>query len=398
MKTIRIYLPGDFQDGYLYGGQLFVVQNDGAIKSVALWDIISQNLRYKSEEYNFFRFVFSQNNWLKNEQATLFLKIPGFKENFDRLWEKFSKANYVFTANADNILKQLHQLDSVPTFDFKIYAMRMFLGNRNGLYETGFSVSDKNAVRFNGPLERVFDGRATNISTKSGSVMISSNSDGLFHGRLTGIGERLTVKETPVSAKSLRSAWSGYDVLNYESQNSFDYLKSEYSKTASRQYLYRDENESQKISIDNIGTEIYSSHELFNNSKIEEAEILYSFNSSSNCFMFMNDGSLKYLSFKKENKDAPVRLSSKVFNISGGAVSKQKDIRPISSKIIPSGCVIEYFDRVVLLQNNRRQILENNPVISVNTYANSIRYKNIITIFDGQGLAIHSVYPFEQLS
>jgi hypothetical protein len=39
-------------------------------------------------------------------------------------------------------------------------------------------------------------------------------------------------------------------------------------------------------------------------------------------------------------------------------------------------------------------MLENQPVVSINTYPNSVRYKNIITIFDGDGVALHSMYPF----
>src|ERR1700744_1481583 len=180
MKTIRIYLEGNFQDGYLYGGQLFLIQNDGQLKAAPLWDIISKNLDSRSDEYNFFRFIFSQNNWLKNEQSMAFLGIPGFRENFDKLWNRFSKIQYSFNVDDQDCLKCLQQLDSTPTFDMTIYGMRMFIGNRNGLYESGFSISNTNEVRLNEPLQRVFDSRTTNISAKSGSVMISSNSDGLF--------------------------------------------------------------------------------------------------------------------------------------------------------------------------------------------------------------------------
>lgn len=393
MKTIRFYIKGDFQDGYLYGGQLFLVENNGELKTIPLWDIITQHIHPGSEEYDFFKIIFSQNNWLKNEQGRSFFSIKHFKESFDRLWSKYANIEYCFSIDKMSP-KVLQQLDSVPVFDMQIYGMRLFIGNRKGLYESGFSINNDNSVYLNEDVERVFDAKTTNISAKAGSVMISSNSDGLFHGQMVGIGSRLKVKSKPISDNSLRAGWSGYDVLNYESQKSFDYLKSAFSRTEERKYLYRDETNTNKISIDDVGTESYSLHDLLSNSQIKEENIVYSFNSSSNCFFFLNDGSLKGLSFRKDNKDIPVKLSSTDFLLPKGITQRNRAVKPISTKIVPNGCVIEYFDQVILIHNNKRTVLENNSVISIKTYPGSIRYKNVITIFDGIGVAIHSMYPF----
>ena len=168
MKTIRIYIKGDFQEGYIYGGQLFIIGNDGNLSAIPLWDVISENLIYSSDEYNFFRLIFSQNNWLNNEQGESFLKINTFKENFDRLWKKYSKIEYHFALKKTQ-LNKLHSLKTYPTLDMLIYGMRLFVGNTTGLYETGFSISNDNKVTLNEPVERVFDSRVTNISAKSGS-------------------------------------------------------------------------------------------------------------------------------------------------------------------------------------------------------------------------------------
>ena len=395
MKTIRIYLKGNFQDGYLYGGQLFLIENRGRIISVSLWDAISKNLKYGTDEYHFFQFIFSQNNWLKNESSARLFKISSFKGNFDKLWKKFSQIEYQFTTDNLQGLKTLQELEVAPTLDMKIYGMRMFVGNGNGLYEGGFTLSQTNEVILNEKIDRVFDASSTNISAKSGSVMISSNSNGLFHGQLFEIGQRLKVKEKAIVDKSIRSGWSGYDVVNYESQNSFDYLKSEFSKTSERQYLYQDESDTKKISIDNVGTEIYALDDLLINSKISVDDIVYSFNSSTYAFFFLKDGSLAHLSFRKDQRDSPVKLSSKSYDVLAPSKKKISSFKPISTKVIPNGCVIEYFDKVVLVQHGKISVIENNPIISFKTYPSSIRYRNVITLFDGEGVAIHSVYPFD---
>ncbi|AYL98724.1 hypothetical protein [Mucilaginibacter celer] len=393
MKTIRFYIKGDFQDGYLYGGQLFLIENGGELKTIPLWDIITQHIYPGSEEHDFFKIIFSQNNWLKNEQGKSFFSIKQFKEGFDKLWRKYTNIEYEFTMDKSEP-KVLQTLESVPVFDMQVYGMRLFIGNRQGLYESGFSINDDNSVHLNEKIERVFDAKTTNINAKSGSVMISSNSDGLFHGQMVEIGSRLKVKPKPVSKNSLRSGWSGYDVLNYESQRNFDYLKSAFSRTEERKYLYKDEANTNKISIDDVGTEAYSLHDLLSNSRIDEENIVYSFNSSNNCFFFLNDGSLKGLSFRKDNKDSPVKLSSTDFLLPKGVTKSNMAIKPISTKIVPNGCVIEYFDQVILMYNGKKSVLEDNSVISIKTFPGSIRYKNIIAIFDGSGVAIHSMYPF----
>ena len=393
MKTIRIHIKGDFQDGYIYGGQLFLIENNGNINCVTLWDVISKNLNHDSDEYSFFKLVFSQNNWLLNEQGSTLLKINEFKESFNKLWKRYSKIEYSFDLETNN-QKLLHTLDTTPTLDFKIYGMRMFVGNRNGLYEAGFSIDDSNNVSLNEGISRVFDAKVTNLSAKSGSVMISSNYDGLYHGQMIGIGERLKVKNQSIYGKSFRSGWSGYDVVNYESQKNLNYLTSEFSRTEDRRYLFKDEAETRKISIDVVGKEIYGLNELLGNSKLNEDKIVFSFNSAAYCFFLLDNGNFEAFSFRKDLRDSPVKLSTKAFQLPKGITNKNKVLRPISSKNVPNGCVIEYFDQVILIHNNERIVLENRPVISIKTYPGSIRYKNIITIFDGDGVAIHSMYPF----
>jgi hypothetical protein len=70
--------------------------------------------------------------------------------------------------------------------------------------------------------------------------------------------------------------------------------------------------------------------------------------------------------------------------------------RPISSSIVPKGCVIEYYDKVVLYHNAKAKIIENSPSINVRSYLSSIRYRNLITITKEEEISIHSIYPFDE--
>lgn len=393
MNPLKINIRCEAHDGYLYGGRLFLVCNNGTIKSVSLWSIISSNLEYLNPEYHLFKLAFDRNNWTSNSQAKSIFSIPNLKKQFEKEWNRFNNIAYDFTINEDD-LTILDTVEKMPIFDFRIYGMRMFLGNREGLYESGFSINGFNEISLNEKLDRVIDSRVTNITAKAGSLMLSSNSDGLFHGQLWSINERLKVKQRPVQEQSLRTGWSGYDLINYTAQNSFDYLKNSYERNEERKFLYSaGDEDSQKIWIDKVGDECISMEEIFVNTDIKLDDIIYSFNSSESCFMFLKNGSFVHSYLNKNNKnERDIKLRSKIHNL---PKNKEHNIvnKPISTKIIPNGCVVEYFDKVIMIQGNRKYLLEDRGITSIKTYPASIRYRNLITIFDGEKLSIHSLFP-----
>lgn len=392
MKPLKLHIKGNFQDGYLYSGQLFLIQNSGELTSISLDDIIAANLSYGTEEYNFFKLIFTRNDWFQNNQGKTFFKINQFKSMFNLMWKKYLKVEYTFEL-PENIAEFHQKIDSTPIFDFKLYGMRVYIGNRDGLYEAPISI-DK-TVRLNKPIKRVFDARTTQISAKSGSVMISSNTEGLFHGKLLNYESDLNVAERPVSSKSLRTTWSGYDLVNYGTQKNFDYLLGDYTRTDERNYLYSKEDESsKKITINSVGEKSISLESLLSNLKFKEEDILYSFNSSLSCYFFLSNGDFLNTYFQKNSKDKQVSLSSKIFSLPKNFIKKNKVMKPISTKIVPNGCIIEYFNQVVLVRNGIKVVLEDKPITAIKTFPHSLRYKNIIAIFDGEGLSLHCMYPF----
>jgi len=395
MNPLRINIKYKAHDGYLYGGRLFLICNDGAIKSISLWSIISDNLEYLSPEYYLFKLAFDRNNWSTNNQAKSIFSIATLAKQFKGEWNRFSNITYDFAINEDD-LTTLDTIGKTPVFDFRIYGMRMFLGNRDGLYESGFSINGNDEIRLNEGLDKVIDSRVTNITAKAGSLMLSSNSDGLFHGQLWSINERLNVKPKAVQEHSIRTGWSGYDLINYTAQNSFDYLKNSYERNSERKFLYSaDDEDSQKIWIDKVGDESVPMSEIFENTGIELNDIIYSFNTSKSFFMFLKNGSFIHSYLNKNYKnEGDIKLRSKIHDL---PKNKERNTvnKPISTKIVPNGCVVEYFDKVILIQNSKKILLENKGITSIKTYPSSIRYRNLITMFDGENLSIYSLFPLD---
>ncbi|MGV3459158.1 MAG: hypothetical protein ACO1N9_01760 [Flavobacterium sp.] len=391
MKTLRLKIKGEFQDGYVYSGQLFLLHNSGEVSCISLDEILLKNFTHDSEEYNFLKLTFTRNDWFHNNQGRSYFKINDFKTNFNKLWKKYSKIDYDLVLAYD-YLNVLQKIETTPSFDFQLYGMRIYIGNNNGLYEAPISID--NRVSLNKPISRVFDARTTQISAKAGSLMLSSNTEGLFHGQLHDYTSDLSVLEKPISKKSIRTSWSGYDVLNYETQKKFDYLIGDYTTSDDRKHLYSKADESsKKILINSVGDRTISQESLISNLNFKDEDITYSFNSSNSCYFILNNGDFINTFFKKNHKSNEVHLSSRVFKLPRN-LRKNKIIRPVSTKIVPSGCIIEYFDQVVLVHNNQRTVLEEKAVTAIKTFPHSLRYKNIIAIFDGEGVSLHCMYPF----
>ena len=62
---------------------------------------------------------------------------------------------------------------------------------------------------------------------------------------------------------------------------------------------------------------------------------------------------------------------------------------------MPNGCVIEYFDRVVLYQRGKAYILVERPVNSVRSYMGSRNYRDIVSIISDEEVTFHSVDSFD---
>ncbi|MEX2363047.1 MAG: hypothetical protein WD597_05465, partial [Balneolaceae bacterium] len=259
--------------------------------------------------------------------------------------------------------------------------------------------SEKEVV-LNEKIHRVFDSRITSISPNYGTLMLSSNVDGLFHGSFKGVNERIEVRKNAVVPISVRTSWTGYNVVNYLDQNQFDYLENEYVLEEKRKKLYSkdDEGSKKQVKFTKIASNTLSMDDVINKTKIEDEEILFAFNSSQACFFIMSNGDLinsNWISSSKNSANSN-RLSSRIYNI--GKVIKGRNKKydhPLSSHFIPKGCVIEFFDRIILVQNSKLNTLENKAVTSIRTYPASIRYRNLVTLFDGSSVDIHAIYPSE---
>lgn len=396
MKTIKFSIKVNAIESYIYGGHLFIILKDGRIAFTELSKVIRRLVdKYKDFE-NLIRLSFQRNDYLTNPQGLMILGIGEFKNILHKLWERATnEIDFTIDFNCEDF-EFISEVPSMPVLDMRLYAMRMYLGCKEGLYEVNLNPEDAYHLSPGKP-ERRFDAKVTHLNAKSGEVIISANSEGLYHGSFLNKSNKLKVGSKPVAKKSIRTGWSNYDIINYEEQNNFEYFLNETASIDNKPSYSKFDEQSERKKITEFGKSRFGMEKLMENTNIKIADISYCFNSSNSGFFFTRDGQFININLNKKKKEE-LYFTSRNHILPNLGTPKNILTRPISSSIVPKGCVVEYYDKVVLYHNGKAIIIENSPSINVRTYPNSIRYRNIITITKDDEILIHSIYPFEEKS
>lgn len=394
MKTLKFTLEVDAIESYIYSGHVFLILSNGQIVFLPL----SRIIRKLIDEYpifeNLIRVSFQRNDYLNNNQAEVFFGIGEMKKSFINLWQKASEDVDFKIVLDENDYKVIDEVPTMPVLDLKLYAMRFYIGSVEGLYEINLNSDDRYNLEPTKPQKR-FDAKVTCLNAKSGEIIISSNSNGLFHGSFLNTSNKLKVIEKSVSKKSIRTGWSGYDVVNYDKQNNFDYFVNETETIEKKPSYSKFDEYSERRRITEFGSSKYGLSTLLANSKIEKEQINYCFNSSTSGFFFMKDGSFLNVNLSKP-KDKQIHFVSRNNDLPTLKNGSANFLAPISTSIVPEGCVVEYFDKVILYQNSKAKIIETSPSINIRTYPSSKRYRNLISVTKEKEITIHSIFPFKE--
>ena len=134
---------------------------------------------------------------------------------------------------------------------------------------------------------------------------------------------------------------------------------------------------------------------MMDKASVKKDNVRYAFNSMGRSFFLLDDGSFINIKIKKSEND-PVQYSSvsKSLPTLGGKGCKA---RPLKSAVVPNGCVVELFDKVVLYQNNAAIVLEESPSYNIRTYMGSKNYRDIVTVTKEDAVSFHSVEVFDTI-
>lgn len=393
-NTVEFKIKAGLIDCYLYAGYLFFIMANGRITYVSYHRVIHMLKESYPHYSSLIDLIFLHNEYSKTTAGKILLGVKEIKETTRKLWLRASR-EIDFTLNFEKIEPFCHEIGEWHSLPLGMYAMRLFVGCKDGLFESHLNMEEKNYKLNPSQLDKVFDAKVINLNSRNGSLVISADSDGLFEGDVFDTDSSLTVSDKPVSERrSIRASWASVcDLMNYEASNKFEYIRNtalSVNKLPEKRFRYGDTNERKRIV--NFGETVFDMDELLKFVDFGKEDIQYSFNSARSGFFILKDGRFANVNFRNENGIADVYFSSNV-NIQEG--KKRKNRKVLSGCLVPNGCVVEYFDSVVLYQNGKSYTLMEKPVNNVRTYIGSRNYRDMVTIITDDEVSFHSVDSFD---
>lgn len=391
MKTLRFSINVKAVDCYIYGGYLFLALENGNLGYI-LMSRVMHRLKEKYPEFlSLLRMAFERNDYFSNETGKTYLGISEVMQVLKKLWV-YASEMVDFSVDFAELEDDFIVIDKIPSFpilDIKMYAMTLFVGCKDGLFESLLHVQDDRYSINPTHLCKKFDAKVVGLNASCGSVVVSAGQDGLFFGPFE-MDEGITMNEQAVEDISYRTSWSSTDIVNYKSSSYFDYLTSKVEKYEAKPRFSKFDERTERKRIVKINEHKFGQDKLLGSEQFDLDDILYAFNGSSSSFVLTKDGFFNMNFVKKEND---VHLSSRVNELSLFD-KKRKVEKPISASVVPAGCVIEFFDQIVAVRDNQVVELEKEPAYSVRSYMNSVRYRNLVSVTKQDRVSIHSLDPF----
>ena len=400
MKTLNFTIKAKTVESYLYGGYLFLLMDDGRILYVSYHRLIHMLCEKYPQFERLIKLAFLHNEYFKSKSVQLILGIEELKDAVRRLWSKATK-EVSFEIDFDAIEEYCHSMgkwNSVP-LDVYMYDLRMYVASNEGVMESRLNPDFNDQYYRLRPthFEKCFDSKVVSLSARAGKVVLSADREGLFYGDALVENARISIKDrNNVPGRSLRTGWSDFDIINYESSRLFRYLTNETvntDKLSTDRFRFGDKLERKEIV--NFATSSFDMSQMMEHSNIDKGAIRFCFNSKGRSFFVMNDGSFINIRIKKVEGE-PIQYSSvsrPLPQLSGAGLKS-----PLKAAVVPNGCVVEFFDKVMLYQNNEVQLLEDTPVYGIRTYMGSRNYTDIITVTKEDSVSFHSVDVFSTIN
>ena len=386
MRSFGLFLPGNFEDAYIYMGRLLILTAERSLRFYDIEKIVGGIEEQMPQFQPLFTYLFTRNDWLASTQFKSLLKNHEFLNTFLSIFHQASKEPYFEIKENPKHLQFEFEL-GIPAnvlLDMAVYNQRLYFGADTGLYHLDAVMESEYVQVPNAPVKR-HDGRSMNTSAGYGSINVSCGNDGLFSGFdefgwITKDGKRPLSR---TAEKSVRTAWSGQDLINYLTATTPILLTGVHEKSTSKGL------ETEKTVLTNIGAEKidldYLFEKIFAVEMEELASIRYIYNSNNVFFIYTTQGDLFTIGVGKRGQDITVQYTRVHKN-------EQANTRILSMHPTNVGLVLETDDQILLFANGNFLPIINSSVLSVRTFMRSKRYKNIVAITREDGVLVTSFF------
>lgn len=395
MSIVTAFLPVRALDGFIYSGHLIVVDHDHVVRTVPLREVAGVLAKQDQANALVYRLAFERNDWLSNEQGRALFSDAGTRRALQRGWRSVARSEAV--VQSELLFRPIATLTSAHLQDCRFYAMTAYFAAREGVFQAQIDFSERDdRVSFANGVERVFDLPTLSLSAKAGELVMSGGNEGLFHAGVTRHMAGLQPRKAPNAQRSVRTAWSGYDLVNYLDQKAFHYLKNTWEligRHEMRPYRFSDMDDTrERVRITSFGEDQFSAEQVLPSAFADWANVTFAQNSNEHCFLVLRDNACLALRWRKDTADRPPHLSERPRTIGRLRGGSSLGV-PTNAAAFPNGLVLEYFDQVFLLFRNRVRRIENQPAIATRTFMTSRRFRQLILVVREDGIRLHCVLP-----
>jgi hypothetical protein len=393
MKLANIFVPGLFDDAFVYMGRLLAFTTEKTVRVWNLERIAEQILNVAPRTRPAPELLFSRNDWLATGVFESMMGSPRTLKSFLAQLDNFPTPHFELEAHSCD---QEFDLDvaSDHLLDVLIYRSRLYLGTEKGLFHRDLRWDSDGEVNAD-DAQRRLDSRCISTSAAYSAVLASCGDEGLFaatddFGWTSGNNGRL--KRT--ASKSIRSAWMGDDIVNYRSSSDLTVFRAQYSdqENLREHHGFRDEKRERRVLID-IGTDIVSVEDLFTSLErkydIHKDDIQFVFNSKRVFFLNTYTGRLFGSAFQvPAGIGQPGQKSGlaflKEYASSGSSI--------ISASATRVGIVFETDSEVSVFANNTWTPIVKESAVSVRTFIRSKRFQNLVAVTLENGLLLTALF------
>jgi hypothetical protein len=378
VKILRVFLPGDFEDAYVYMGWLIILTSRHSLQLYNMEQAANSIDASYPEASPVARYFFARNDWFRSGPFRAIMSHADLAKPFWRSTEAFpasldASPHFALASEYDLGLK------SSVILDLACYGGRLYIGSSDGFYDV--SVDWRNPS-FDGRPRKRLDARCLSLSARFGVVNASCGGEGLFAGigEVNGNGAGGDGPMRKLATASLRTGWLHYDIVNYATNAAPSLFPTRHEKTTRQEAA-----DIQLVtSIQSTPFHLdYLLNAIEQQTDDSDSSVQFVFNSSSVIFAQTTDGEIFSLGMRSQEGTPPGIAYSRSF--------KGARMRILGAHVCKPGAVIEADDSVLLLAEGQWTELLSSPVLTVRTFERSKRFRNLVAITTEEGLWLLSI-------
>lgn len=383
MKLLKIFIPGDFEDAFVYMGHLLALTTHRSLRFYDLGRIVASIEDTREPQRGLLTYLFLRNDWLASEQFQTLLKNVALERSVANMAKD---APTVFKpsklAEALKLECDLRVGDG-PILDIEIYNQRIYFAAGNGFYHCDLDWTSLGNLSV--PVKR-HDARSISSNSGYGTVNISCGNEGLFsaYDEFGWSSTGTNGKFHKTANHSVRSLWFSRDLMNYSTATEPVLLESDEEVVAPRGP------ERETHILTSIGVRRFEFDHLFREAisrqNEKDAEIEFVFNSNSYLFLHTSTGHFLTMRLKRSEGE-PTGIA----HIGSRGIRRADILGMRSSR---AGLVVETETAILLFHEGNWHTVHKGEVLTVRTFLRSKRYKNLIVVTTEKGITLLSPAVF----